>query len=300
VAEGSEVLRDNAHTIAIDQLIPRIAERNHTALEVVQTPIYFFSKIRAGRRCSCFDINISHNTSCACCYGTGIVGGYLKYGTNLEVIDVTHPNIKSVNVLPDYRTLVWPRQLKLVDGAIEGYIETRMQVLSNIGSIDHIFNRSNEPSGTELHAYLKTAADSDWVPFTLTTLSQRLVNSWVDFRIEFKRSTVRTPSPTFKMFYIRYNRIEPADQVIIANIPKTAKSILLSDMGLDDDWERQKFWLDNTIRSVTTEDFVAHLDSNTRWKIYTVNETAPQDLLLSWDLETSLVLHYEATQRVPI
>jgi hypothetical protein len=58
--------------------------------------------------------------------------------------------------------------------------------------------------------------------------------------------------------------------------------------------------MDNTIRSITTEDFVVHVNSNVRWKINTVSESAPQDMLLSWDLDTRLILPYEAMQRVPV
>jgi hypothetical protein len=298
VTDGSEVLRDNAHDVATNQLIKRIAERNHTALEVVPTPIYFYSKIHAGRRCSCFDVNISQHSQCRCCFGTGRVGGYMKHGTNLEIIDVTHPNIRTVNVIPDYQTLIWPRRFKLVEGAKEGYFETRMYPETNIGRIDHIFNLSNEPAGTALHAYLKAAVDTEWQSFTRTSLQQRLYNTWIDFRIVFKRSTISSPSPTFRMFYLRYDRLE--DKTLTANVPRTTKSNLLGEMGVADDWDLQRFWMDNTARSVTTEDFVAHINANTRWKINTVNESAPQNMLLSWEVDTRLILSYEAMQFVPL
>ena len=98
-------------------------------------------------------------------------------------------------------------------------------------------------------------------------------------------------SPKFGLFYIRYKRLE--DLTVLANIPRTQKSNLLAEMGVTDDWQHQMFFMDSTIRSITTEDFVISVTNGTRWKINVVNESNPEDYLLSWDLDTRLVQVYE-------
>ena len=75
---------------------------------------------------------------------------------------------------------------------------------------------------------------------------------------------------------------------------------MLREWGVTDDWQEQHFWTDNTLRSITTEDWVAAINENTRWKINGVNEFAPEDLLVSWDLDTRLIHPYEALSFYPL
>lgn len=300
VAVGQDVLRQHVHDISIKQLIPRIAVENHIAVETIVTPVYFYSKIPvgAGRRCSCFDVETSPNSTCRCCYGTGIVGGYNKHGTHLEVLDVTHPSIRSVNCIPDYDRRTRPRQFVLIPGAVAGYLTARIRLKTNIGEIDHIFALTDIPAGTDVGAFIRAPADPDFVVFTDTALQQRLFNPWVDIKIELKRPSVAADSPRFGMLFMRYCRL--VDQVVKANIPRTRKANMLQEFGVTDDWQEQQFWTDNTLRSITTEDWVAHINEGTRWKINGVEEFAPEDLLVSWDLHTRLIQSYEAQSFFPL
>ena len=300
VTDGSEVLRENAHNISVNQLIPRIAVKNQIAVETIPTPLFFFAKIRAGRRCSCFDIEVSPTSLCRCCYGTGIVGGYEKYGTNQEIIDVTHPSIRTINVIPDYTRRDKPRQFVLIDGATEGFLITRVQVQTNIGSVDHVQALRDIPSGTELSAWIKGPTDSEFVGMDgeHIALSDRLVHPWIEVMIRFKRPTVAAPSPRFGLLSLRYSRVQ--DRSITANIPRTEKSNMLQEFGVTDDWQAQKFWMPNKLRSITTEDWVIHATEQTRWKIITVSDFAPNNLLVSWDLDTRLIHPYEPISQFPI
>jgi len=297
---GQDVLRQHAHRIAREQLLPRIAVQNHIAVETVVTPIFFYSKIPmgAGRRCSCFDIEVSPHGACRCCYGTGVVGGYYKHGTHLEVLDVTHPSIRTVNVVADYERRSRPRQFILIPGATTGHLIGRMHLNTNIGEVDHIFALTDRPNGTDIGAFIRAPSDDAFVEFTDAALQQRLFNPWVDVKIQLRRPSAAAPSPRFGSMFIRYNRL--TDRVIKANIPRARKANMLQDFGVTDDWQEQQFWTDNTLRSITTEDWVAHINNGTRWKIIGVEDFAPEDLLLSWDLHTRLVQQYDAMNFYPL
>lgn len=298
VTDGAEVLDGPARTIATEQLVPRIAARNNIAIKTVRISTYFYAKVRAGRQCSCFDLDVSPNASCRCCYGTGKVGGYDKYGTITEVIDVTRPDLRTVNIMPDYSRNAKPRQFRLIDGTTSGYLDARVRLKANTGEVDHIFVTSESPPASTIEMWLRAPGDVDYLPFTEATLKQRLVNDYIDVRMIMRRPTVGSDSPLFGMLFIRYRKL--TNFTVLANIPLTSKSDLLSDYGVADDWEAQHFWLDNTIRSVTTEDWVAHINENTRWKISTVREFAVEDQLVSWDLDTRLMQAYEPANNFPI
>ncbi len=298
VSVGHEVLRPHAHNIAVQQLIPRLAVENQIALETISIPMFFYAKIRGGRRCSCFDIEASPASMCRSCYGTGFVGGYDKYGTYTEVFDVTHPSIRSYNVIADYTRRTRPRHFVLIPGATDGYVVARMPIRTNVGELDHVFAMTEIPPGSAITPYVKAPGDTEWVPFSSAAITQRLFNPWIDFRVDFSRSSPIATSPRFGLLFIRYNQL--VDRTIRANIPRTAKSNMLQEFGVTDNWEAQHFWLDNTLRSITTEDWVAHVNENTRWKINTVNEFAPEDLLVAWDLDTRLIHPYESQVLFPL
>lgn len=300
VSVGQDVLREHAHAIAVGQLVPRIAVQNQIAVETVETPLYFYARIPAGsgRRCSCFDVEVSASKGCRCCYGTGTVGGYDKYGTHLEVIDVTHPSLRTINVIPDCERRSRPRQFVLIDGALRGHVTSRMHIKTNVGIVDHLYNLTDVSGGNNITALIKAPSDQDWQEFSLANIQQRLFNPWLDIRVVLERASLGAPSPRYGMSFLRYKRLE--DSVIKANIPRARKAGMLQDIGVADDWQEQHFWTDNTLRSITTDDWVAHINGSTRWKITNVADFAPQGLLTSWDLDTRLVHNYEAMSFFPL
>jgi len=294
------VLREHAHNISREQLIPRIAVENHIAIETVVTPIWFYRRIRKGegRQCSCFDIEVSPTSACRCCFGTGTVGGYDKHGTHLEVFDVTHPAAHAINVSPDYERRDRPRQYILIPGATRGRVIVRFCPQTNIGTVDHIFALTDVPEGTSLNAYVMAPTDTEWQEFSIAAIEQRLFNPWIDIQIELRRGTVAGPSPRFGTMFIRYNRL--TDLTLKANIPRATKANRLQEFGEFPDWQPQTFWLDNTLRSITTSDWIAHTNEATRWRIHNVSEFAPEGLLISWDLDTQLIQSYEPQSFFPL
>lgn len=298
IADGTEVLEKHAHDISVGQLIPRIVERNKRAIKTIPTRLNFFQAIRAGRRCSCFDIEESPDSMCPACFGTGTVGGFTKHGSCLEIIDVTHPNLCTINVIPDHSKRTKPISLALIGGCKQGSLEVKIELPTNVGKVDALSSAAYMPAGTELHAYLRAPNEKEFVALTRANLEMRLANPWVDIRVDFSRSSPENESPRLDLLYIRYQNIQ--DNLILANIPRAEKSNLLQELGVADEWQTMNFWLDNTLKSITTEDFIVSTEGKTRWKIISVKEFAPHGQLTSWDVEARLVQHYEAYAKVPL
>jgi hypothetical protein len=300
VVDGSEVLKDVAHEIAVDQLIPRIARRNQIAVETIQTRMHLYHRLLPGqdRRCSCFDVEISPSSLCRVCYGTGVVGGYTKYGTNLAVLDVTHPSVRTVGIIPDYTRRSRPRHFVLQEGATRGYLVTRIPLQTTTGVLDMLYVQHDAPPGTQLDARIQAPSDPTPVVFTRDALAARLFNPWVEVRINMERSTVATPSPRFGALYFRYERFE--DKVLLVNVPRRERKSMLTDTGLTDEWNPQSFWTDNKAKYIGEQDLLFDLDTDRRWKITQVSANAPQEKLLSWDLQARLLRNYESETKFPI
>jgi len=299
VADATQVLDQKVGTIVKERLLPRIKVQNQIAVQGQGVRFFLFNKLFVGRRCSCFQIETSPSNHCSACFGTGTVGGYLKYGTHLEVLDVTYPEVKTVNVLPNYRANEKPAGFVLIPKATSGYLEGRINLKPNIGILDDFTVSHRLLEGTEFRYYLKASTDSSWILFTHEKeIASRLCTPYIDFRIELRRASAIIDSPVFKFIYLRY-QYKPT-MSILADIPVTPRQNVLSDMGMDDDWQRQAFWLTDEVRRVNPGDFLCSLDGATKWKIYNAKEVAPVDQLTSWDLQTRLLQHYEAPAMVPV
>ena len=136
VADATQVLDEKVGVIVKERLLPRIKVQNQIAVQGQGIRFFLFNKLFVGRRCSCFKIETSPSNHCSACFGTGTVGGYTKHGTHLDVLDVTYPQIKSVNVLPNYMANEKPAGFVLIDKATSGYLEARINLKPNIGILD--------------------------------------------------------------------------------------------------------------------------------------------------------------------
>ena len=113
---------DHIHDIVRDQLAPRIQTKSANAVLTDRRYFLYYRRRRTGRRCSCFLTETSPENQCPICVGTGIVGGFDKFGTITEILDYTTPNLIMVNVEPNFKEDTRPVYLKLIDGKDEGYI----------------------------------------------------------------------------------------------------------------------------------------------------------------------------------
>jgi len=297
ISDATEILGEHAHKISVDQLIPRIAERSKKAGETIPLPVYFYAALRAGRRCSCFDIETSPDGQCEACFGSGTVGGYEKYGTTVEVVDVTRPNLRTSNVMPDWSARRKPIPFTLIKGALRGVVEGRIHLTTNTNVVDALAAEYEAPAGTTIAAYVRAPSDTEYVVISKKEIAQRLANPWIDIRITMERSTAVTPSPILKAVYLRYQNF--TENKIVVNIPRVQKSIAMQEFGVMDDYSTINFFLDNRLKSITTEDFFVSVEGDTRWKIITVKPNAPHGQLTSWDADVRLAQENEPYLLVP-
>ncbi len=297
ISDATQVLGKHAHKIAVDQLIPRVAERNKKALETVPLSVHFYPAIRAGRRCSCFDIESSADGQCEACFGTGVVGGYEKYGTTVEVLDVTRPSIRTANVMPDWSARRKPLPFVLISGALRGVVDARVQLTTNTGKVDALAAEYSTNEGAGIEAYVRGPADTEYVEISKEAIAQRLANPWIDIRVVLTRATAKTETPLLKTLYLRYQNFVGND--VIVNVPRVQKSIALQEFGVMDDYSVINFYLDNRLKSITTEDFFVSVEGDTRWKIISVKPNSPHGQLTSWDADVRLAQDHESYLLVP-
>lgn len=122
---------DAVHQLIKDQLAPRIAQKSANAGMSDRRAFFYYKRKTNGRRCSCYGDELSPDSDCSVCYGTGFVGGYDKYGTFTEVIDFTRAKIFAYNTRLDY-------DVKTIGfaGNIGSYVEFSLILPKNGKEID--------------------------------------------------------------------------------------------------------------------------------------------------------------------
>lgn len=279
------------HRIITEEMLPRVAATNRVAVQGQGLPYFVFNRINPpfGRRCSCFLVEGSASSQCYACFGTGSVGGFAKHGTMLDVFDVTHPCINAVNVLPYYADDTRPIKFILVPNATFGYVESRMHLRPNIGVLDD-FSVLHFPDVTpDVQYFIKSPIDSEFVHLTDDKQVQsRLGHRYLDFRVELRRPSPKSKSPRFAFISLRY--MVKRQLTVLCDVPKTERRKELAELGLDDDWQRQSFWITDEIRQVNPGDFMVSINGADRWKITTATETAPTNYVTSWDVNTRLIM----------
>ena len=203
VTSNTDILDDLPQRHAREELIPRIAKKSRNAVNV--TPIYieYFQRLKVGRRCSCWGVEDSPVGICKVCLGVGIVGGYNKRGTKTEIFDVTYPNVASINIKPDYGTPTRPIYWTLVDTATHGIITFNIPIMTNTGILDVLDIKDFQPTGTEIIYEIKAPNETNYVTLTESSITSRLSNSSIDFKITMTRVSPATKLP--KLVAIRFS-----------------------------------------------------------------------------------------------
>lgn len=125
---------DAVHEVIKDQLAYRIAQKSANAGMSNRRIFFYYKRKNNGRRCSCYGDELSPDSDCSVCYGTGFVGGYDKYGTFTEIIDFTRSKIFAYNTRLDF-------DVKTIGftGNAGSYIEFTMILPKNGKEIDALY-----------------------------------------------------------------------------------------------------------------------------------------------------------------
>lgn len=232
------------------------------------------------------------------CMGSGIVGGYVKRGTRLWMLDVTANNVRAVNVAPDYRRLTRPVGFSLVDTAVYGYLETEMEIGQNLGIVDALDVYATKNPTSFVEPYIKSSSDEDWVPLDAKSLQVRLGFRRLGLRIVFRRQGPHEPIPSLAGIRISYAVLP--NSTVRVDIPRITESRTLEDFGIYESFSSQTFFLDGEVKNITTEDFFYSVIDGTRWKCIEVKSNVIAGTNTSWDLVCRLLQTYEPMQGVPV
>lgn len=299
VDTNTDILGDNPQIQAARLLIPQIAKKSRNALQVTPVPFVYFQRLKVGRRCSCYTLEAEPGGECRNCYGTGVVSGFQKLGTRVQTIEVTHPNVRCVNVFPDYNTPTRPIYFTLSDTAVYGYIETDIEINTpNKGIVDVIDLVCTKSKHNSVDAFVKSGMDTDFVPLTVANLAKRLGFSRLLVRVVLKRDTPKSDTPKFVGLRLAYNLRNCL--TFLMDIPRHQESLTLEDFGIYESFSNQTLYTDNSIKNCSNEDFVYNVRDGLRWKITEVSDNRPLGILTSWDLTARLVQTYEKYGKIPV
>lgn len=298
--DGSSILDENPLRIAVERTYPAIQQKNRLAVRVDPAKLYFYQCLRAGRRCSCHTLDSDPSSSCLNCFSKGIVGGYLKYGTNQILFDTTYPGIKSsgINIIC---TNEGPEAWGLVDDTVTGTISARVHFDGCWGPVDYLGFTEYRPAGTDIKWEFRPLGDFSWYVLNSTNLSRQLSQPQLfEIQATMSRPSINAESPIIVNAHIRIKRRPIVDSIVLADKPVAQKTFALSELGGLDEWTTLNLWMDDTLKNVTSDDWFYNLDDATHYKVVETKKLAPQGNLLSWDLTCRKVQTFETIAKYPI
>lgn len=258
---------------------------------------YLYQRKVTGRACSCFFVETSPSSMCPICWGRGVVGGYSKRGTVEETFDVTYPEVTSLNVAPVYETQSRPVAWGLYANALRGHV-TFTWVVPGSWTIDAFTQLHHAPSKTHtVSYYIQGPLDDDFVELTTASLTARLiVGDTVLFRVNLQRRR-RTRSPMFSHFSIR-QRITDTPE-IMGDVSRPATALTVGEYGVYTEFSGVSIVFDDTVRHMTTLDFVHDIETGQRLKFTNVTPFYAFGKLMFLEVETRLVQDFEIYLQVP-
>jgi hypothetical protein len=276
---------DHIHDIVRDQLAPRIQTKSANAVLTDRRYFLYYRRKRTGRRCSCFLTETSPENQCPICVGTGIVGGYDKFGTISEVLDFTTPNIVMVNVEPNFAEDTRPVYLKLMDGKKMGYVEGILPIKNNVHAIDNfmlyqpIFNRGTKIIAIDPNNNSAEIKDrADLIPF--------LSFDKVKIRIEFTKIDDR---PIISHFIVRYQIKD--DMQIWGDIPQSEQEPTGTEFGQFEMYQEISiFFPYRPVLKYRNEDVLYRCSDGRMFKIVMVKENIVANVLTSTDVRARYLI----------
>lgn len=282
-------LEDEVHKQALEQLLPQIAAESEQAAKPARQVFHYYRKKLSGRRCSCFSIETSPDGFCPICFGCGYVGGWDLHGCRTEIIDVTHPNLKLVNVDAAFSEGLRPTPFEIIDGSKTGFIETEVNLIRNVKKVQLIQEFVGQKrKGTSYATLIKSASDLDFIPLTEDSLEQRLGESKLIFRIELERANTSLPSIRFNHLLLRYQLIP--DVSMYADMNLAEETYELGDMGFADAFSTLSLYVPRNFDHIRMEDFLIRLSDKKRFKVTRFERNCVSEVLLSHKIMARLLI----------
>lgn len=288
-ASRTEHLEDVPTQELIEQFLPQIALETQQATKTARVPFLYYRKKRSGRRCSCFTTETSPDGFCQICFGSGFVGGWDLHGCRSEWIDITHPNIRMVNVTGNFADGQRPVCFKLEDGCRTGFIETEIEVVRNIRKTQKIhYSVGSKRLGTNVSVFIKTLSEANYTPLTEASLDARLGEARLLVRIEINRPNTALPSPTFSHLMLRYKLIP--EPLMYGDMNLAEESFEMGDLGFTDAFTTMSLVVPIPFSHLETEDFLIRQNDQKRFKVTSKERNVVLEILLSHTLRSRLLI----------
>jgi len=306
-----------AHYVAQD-ICRRAAKMQSNALDIDVRLFYAYSRMVCGRRCTCFKgINQEPKGDCPICFGTGVVGGFEKFGTRTEVIDPSC-HCTCVNIIPDIANPQLPPLFVLADDAIEGFFISDVDIGDNIGEVDYYRSYTSNLSMTSTCIiYVKAygADDSTYfyshkvksngiiVEYNIEDEIARLLSNKVrklTFKVEMKRNHISSPSPVLSHIYLRY-RVKPVNEYTLKCDINPAQNSAMFDMngGATNSFTSLSVIVDpSKFNSYTTDGFLYEFEKDLKWKIFQIEKKTQVGSETQTTLECTLLQEYETGYQI--
>jgi hypothetical protein len=299
--DSAQIGGDYYREYAERYLIPQIVERQKQALNVAPEFFQFYQRSYTGKRCSCWaGIETTPAASCLVCFGTGNTSGYQLYGHHTHVFSATS-EASTIGAVIDYDEITRPLHFRLMHKALKGFIDFTLPVNGGTNQCSLASLHAVTPRGTRVRAACKLFSESSFTPLSMPAISARLqqaqLQGGLHIRIVLERDSVATKSPRFSHLRIRYQTL--ADDRVAGDIPRSSEANRSSEFGMFEDVATKTIYLGPTLRSVTTEDLLRHVQTGRLWKIFSVNPNAPAGILTSWDVEATLVQNMQRYANLP-
>ena len=303
---------DKVHYMAED-MMRRVRKMGHNALDVDVRIFWLYTRLKNGRRCSCFSgSNVEPCGECVTCFGTGIVGGYEKFGTHSEWIDPSC-RYNAVNVYSEISNNGVVPCIQLCDNAVFGYLETTIDIGYNIGELDYYWERT---SGISAAAKIKVYVKPVDSPYEYSESSDAIIASFLkegyrklQFKIEFSRSNLSCESPKLYNVLVRY-RTKPMFDVVENGKtiqgyslkcdinPSETSELFDTNGGANSSFTGLQIDVDPMVfNNYTSDDIMyetgAENGKKLCWKIYQVKKLSQVGSYTTTELQTQLVMDFE-------
>jgi len=238
-----------------------------------------------------------------CLFWDWTVGGFVKLGTRFEVLDITLPEVVTINVLPNWESQERPVPFRLLDSALKGTVIFRFNPSKSKLALDNMTSLCYAPSNTTVSFYCKNEAEPNFVALTRNSLEQRLIDPVILIKVDMERATYSDGLPTFS--YMRVQWLVNQQMEYRADIPRIPESSALEDLGIYDMITNQSFFFDADLKQIERKDVVRvmggrrYLKNGTTWSVTEINNNPPLDELTSWDIQLRFLHDYEIERELP-
>lgn len=302
--DPTDMIRDEHHRLAKEQLIPQIAARTRNAIAVDRREVFFYQRLREGRRCVCWSNGEAQpHAQCPVCLATGFSGGYFKWGTDLYHFEPSRPWMGVNMVLtPSFGVPLW---FMLEDTATSGYLEWDFVMRrSRYFGVDSWGIDYRKGKGSIVFLYKLEGTDPFFIPFTEDGFRQRILlaeSGRFRFRIQMVRPTVKEASPVFLHFWFRLLTEDEKPPVLYVDVPRKNESNILAEYGVLETFNQVQFaFPTDKIQRINLEDLIVKLEDMTRWKVIEQSPNDPLGILTSFDVQARKVFKDEAMMYVPL